>query len=167
MKLLLIPIICLILGLGAGVGGAMVLLPEPEVSEVTIENENGQNAEPINDEIYEPQDEADSAVEYVNLSSQFIVPLLSNGKVEEIVVMAISLEVLEGAMQDVLMNEPKLRAAFLQTLFNHANNGGFSGNFTALSTMESLRRELHTIARIISSDIVTDVLILDIVRQQP
>jgi hypothetical protein len=168
MKLLLIPIICLILGVGGGVGAGIFLLPEPEPLEESefvdgaVVEEDGITE----DEVAVVMPET-TGVEYVDLSNQFIVPLLVNGKVNAIVVLAIGLEVAEGSMQEVMLGEPKLRAAFLQALFNHANNGGFNGNFTAFSTLETLRRELLLVAQSISGQRVLDVLILDVVRQDP
>ncbi|UWQ99202.1 flagellar basal body-associated protein FliL [Rhodobacteraceae bacterium S2214] len=170
MKLLLIPLVCLILGVGGGVGAGIFLLPDPEPEpEPAI-----ASTDESTDSVEEPAVESPAAVslevsgvEYIDLTNQFIVPLLIDGKVSAIVVLAIGLEVAEGTMQEVMLGEPKLRAAFLQTLFNHANNGGFDGNFTAFSTMQTLRRELLLVAQSISGSRVSDVLILDVVRQVP
>jgi flagellar FliL protein len=106
-----------------------------------------------------------AAVEYVSLSSQFIVPIIEDGSINGMIVLSIGLEVLEGSLQSVQMSEPKIRSAFLQSLFNHANNGGFAGNFTEFSTMDSLRRELIHVSRVITGANVSDVLILDITRR--
>lgn len=165
MKLLIIPIVCLIIGLGGGVGAAMFLLPDPEPApeEELVDGEPGD----VPAEEPEEEDVEAAGVEYVDLSSQFIVPLLVDGKVDAIVILALGLEVVEGAMQEVMLGEPKMRSAFLQALFNHSNNGGFDGNFTQFSTLETLRRELLLVAQSISGKSVTDVLILDVVRQNP
>jgi len=61
--------------------------------------------------------------------------------------------------------EPKIRDKFLQVLFNHANNGGFSGNFTEFRYLQSLKDELLRNAKLVTQGDVTDVLILDLVRQ--
>ncbi len=165
MKLLIIPLICLIIGTGAGVGAGIFLAPEPPPEDAIVAET------PAVEELTEEQAieiaREENGLEYVDLSSQFIVPLLVDGKVDAIVVLAIGLEIIEGTMQEVMLSEPKLRAAFLQSLFNHSNNGGFSGNFTAYASMDSLRRELLAIARGVSGDKITDVLILDVVRQNP
>lgn len=168
MKLLLIPLVCLVLGVGGGVGAGIFLLPDPEPEPAIASTDEST------DSVEEPAVESPadvslevSGVEYIDLTNQFIVPLLIDGKVSAIVVLAIGLEVVEGTMQEVMLGEPKLRAAFLQTLFNHANNGGFDGNFTAFSTMQTLRRELLLVAQSISGVRISDVLILDVVRQVP
>ena len=63
--------------------------------------------------------------------------------------------------------EPKIRDRFLQVLFNHANNGGFAGNFTDFRYMKSLKDELLRNAQVVAGNAVTDILILDLVRQDP
>ena len=166
MKLLLIPIICLVLGIGAGVGAGVFLAPEPSAEDTLGEGDA------VGEDATEEQDIEEvspdiSGVEYVDMNNQFIVPLLVDGRVDAIIVLAIGLEVIEGEVDGVMSREPKLRAAFLQSLFNHANNGGFLGNFTDYSSMETLRRELMSVARGISDRKVTDVLVLDVVRQNP
>ncbi|MBS8271737.1 flagellar basal body-associated protein FliL, partial [Halomonas litopenaei] len=50
-------------------------------------------------------------------------------------------------------------------MFDHANNGGFSGNFTTGTKMRALRNELLRVAQDISGPSVTDVLVIDLVRQ--
>lgn len=166
MKLLLIPIICLVLGVGGGVGAGIFLLPtpEPDSDAEAIEGEPDEVSVGDNDT---HGDELPTGVEYVDLSNQFIVPILVDGRVAAIVILAIGLELKEGTMQEVMLSEPKLRAAFLQTLFNHANNGGFDGNFTDFSTVETLKRELLLVAQSISGRSVSDVLVLDMVKQNP
>jgi hypothetical protein len=53
----------------------------------------------------------------------------------------------------------------LQVLFDHANSGGFNGSFTDGANLVLLREALlETALRIFGTD-VTDVLIVDIVRQ--
>ena len=91
--------------------------------------------------------------------------VVSDGRVEALVVMSLNIEVVVGGQSAIFSAEPKLRDGFLQVMFDHANIGGFSGNFTAGTNMRALRNELLRVAKEISGDIVTDVLIIDIVRQ--
>ena len=81
------------------------------------------------------------------------------------VILTLSLEVTQGTTEQVYAREPKLRDAFLQLLFDHANTGGFRGSFTDAANLVILRKGLLDIAKGILGDIVTDVLITDIVRQ--
>ncbi|PUB11775.1 flagellar basal body-associated FliL family protein [Yoonia sediminilitoris] len=109
--------------------------------------------------------EAVEETEFAKLNNQFVIPIVTDGLVSAMVVMSISLEIELGARSAVFAVEPKLRDAFLQAMFNHANIGGFSGNFTSGTKMRSLRSELLRVARDVVSGAVIDVLITDIVRQ--
>ncbi len=61
--------------------------------------------------------------------------------------------------------EPKLRDVFLRVLFDHANAGGFSGSFTKTTRMNTLRMGLLEAAQKALGPVVSDVLIVDVVRQ--
>jgi hypothetical protein len=53
----------------------------------------------------------------------------------------------------------------LQVLFDHANSGGFNGSFTDGANLVLLRKALLEAALRIFGKDVTDVLIVDILRQ--
>lgn len=148
----LFPIVIAIVGLGAGAGaGLMLRKPAPEPGPPAIEA---------------PPPAVDPAkVEYVKLNNQFIVPVLEGGRVASLVAMSLSLEVATGNSEQVFAREPKLRDAFLQVLFDHANTGGFRGSFTDAANLVVLRRALQEQARLIMGDMVSDVLITEIARQ--
>ena len=166
MKKVFLPLLLLVLGIGGGVGAGIALKPAPEVELLADGNPCG---EPIADDHGAEDHTAAADIgeerEYAKLNNQFIIPVVDDGLVSALVVVAISLEVTPESTVAVLASEPKLRDAFLQVLFDHANIGGFSGNFTTGTNMRSLRNELLRAAQRISGDIVTDVLITDIVRQ--
>lgn len=109
--------------------------------------------------------EAGDGHDYVKLNNQFIVPIVAHGKVGSMVILSLSLEVTAGSSAQVYSGEPKLRDAFLQVLFDHANAGGFAGNFTEGTKMQVLRNALLETAVKVMGPIVTNVLIDDIVRQ--
>ena len=75
------------------------------------------------------------------------------------VVLSLSLEVATGKSEDIYSREPKLRDAFLQVLFDHANTGGFSGSFTDGSNLIVLRTSLKEAAALVLGSSVNDVLI--------
>ncbi len=170
MKKMLLPLVLLVLGIGGGVGAGVFLKPEPE-PEIVAEDLAEDN--PCGDMATDTHDDADHVPaidlgeerEYAKLNNQFVIPVVEDGLVSALVVMAISLEVTPDSSTGVLASEPKLRDAFLQVMFNHANIGGFSGNFTTGTNMRALRTELLRNAQRISGSNVTDVLITDIVRQ--
>ncbi|PJI86117.1 hypothetical protein BC777_2475 [Yoonia maricola] len=165
MKAILIPLILLLVGTGAGVGAGLFLAPAP-VEDATDETH-----------VCPPPDaDMDGAVaitpvavgperEYAKLNNQFIVPVVEDQRVAALVVMSLNLEVVLGGRTAVFAAEPKLRDRFLQVMFDHANNGGFSGNFTTGTKMRALRNELLRVAQEVSGSQVTDVLVIDLVRQ--
>lgn len=103
--------------------------------------------------------------DYVKLNNQFVVPVVEGGQVASLVILALSLEATQGASEQIYARESKLRDAFLQVLFDHANAGGFRGSFTDGSNLVMLREALLEVAQRTLGDLVTDVLIVDIMRQ--
>jgi hypothetical protein len=163
----LFPILLAVVGLAAGVGGGMALRPDPEV--VSIDpcgdmDTGSTHAEEMPADGEEEEGD-DSAYEYVKLNNQFVVPDLDDGRVTAMVVLSLSLEAKTGAREAIYAREPKLRDAFLQVLFDHANTGGFKGAFTDSGTMTNLRNALTEIAQKTIGNEVNDVLVIDIVRQ--
>lgn len=153
----LIPLILILVGAGAGVGAGLALRPHPEP-----EGEHAEAPEPP-----DPALDADGKPlhDYAKLNNQFIVPVVEDGEMAALVVLSLSLEVRPGMTEVVYAREPKLRDALLQVLFAHANNGGFRGSFTENTTLQSLRLSLLETARSIVGPGVSDVLILDLMRQ--
>ncbi len=164
----LLPILLIVLGLGGGAGAGLMLRPAPP--EVVIDPcgdmpaVDHADAEQPAPAPQEPEEE-DASREYVKMQNQFIVPVVTSDRVAALVVLALSLEVDPGQTEFVFSREPKLRDVFLQTLFDHANMGGFDGNFTNSNNLDTLRSSLFNVARRIVGPVVTDVLITDIARQ--
>lgn len=166
----LLPILLALIGLGAGVGGGLMLRPDPEIvqidpcGDVDANDPNHQVAEAGKDHDEEAA-EAESAYEYVKLNNQFVIPDLEGGRVVAMVVLSLSLEAKTGTREAIYAREPKLRDAFLQVLFDHANTGGFKGAFTDSGTMNALRHALLEVAQKTLGADIHDVLVIDIVRQ--
>ncbi len=164
----LIPIILALVGLGGGIGAGIVLRPPPEDTALDnpcgeMEDPNAPHAEEDHDEDAEPEEEP--AYDYVKLNNQFVVPVVQEGRVSSLVVLSLSIEVPTGQSEMIYEREPKLRDAFLRVMFDHANAGGFDGAFTNSSQMDVLRRALREVAQKTVGPTASDVLILDIVRQ--
>lgn len=184
MKAILIPLTLLILGMGAGIGAGIALKTPKSADHApssSTEDHRENTSAAADFEGQAPSADTRSSVkstntdpkpthsnpepEYVKLNSQFIVPVLEGGRVASLVVLSLSLEVMPPNGELVLSREPKIRAAFLQELFDHANNGGFRGSFTEAGNLVHLRKALKEQAVTIMGQIVTDVLITDIARQ--
>jgi hypothetical protein len=166
----ILPIVLALVGLGAGVGGGLLMRPAPaETVEIQpcgdTPADAGTSHEGASSAGDHAGDEGPSAKEYVKLNNQFIVPVVANGAVVAMVILSISLEVKPGGSEKVYALEPKLRDSFLQVLFDHANSGGFDGAFTNSNTMDVLRMALLEVARSSLGAEVSEVLIVDIVRQ--
>jgi flagellar protein FliL len=170
----LIPIILALVGLGIGIGAGLFLRPAAEPAEAThaAEGETTQAEGEVSHSEVAPKegeeaaaDEAETGPEYVKRSNQFVIPVLEQGQVASMVILALTLEVTHGSSEATYTREPKLRDAFLQVLFDHANSGGFKGAFTDGSNLVLLRKALLESAQSAVGDNVTDVLISDIARQ--
>ncbi len=160
------PILLALMGVGAGVGAGLMLKPAPvEVVEINPCGETQLMAADMQDEEELVDNEEAMTSEFVKLNNQFVVPVVSDGRIEAMVVMSLSVEVGVGKKEAVYLREPKLRDAFLQVLFDHANMGGFQGAFTNSNNMDILRNALMETARKTMGDVISDVLILDLARQ--
>lgn len=163
----LLPVLLMILGLGGGLGAGYVLRPAPEpvetvdAAEVTATPEGRTAAPPP----IPPSQRPDGA-EVVRLPNPFLVPLIGDGRVRAVVVVGLALDLAPGHVIDMPRDEPRLRAIFLQKLFDHANLGGFDGVFTGGEPLLTLRRGLLEAARGAFGAAIHDVLIVDLVRQE-
>lgn len=165
---LILPVVLLLFGTGGGITAALLLKPkdEPQVAEM-MENPCGPIVEGSQVGGVTPdQIEDGEEREYARLNNQFIVPIVSEDRVSGLVVMSLSIEVPTGQTSLVFEHEPKLRDVFLQVLFDHANLGGFDGQFTSGPNMRVLRGGLLQAAQGTIGSIVSDVLILDLVKQE-
>lgn len=153
----LIPVLLILMGLGIGVGAGLFLRPEPALQAT---EDGGTDAK-----TEDPDAEPEIPPEYVKLNNQFVVPIMSDGKVISMVILSLSLEVEPGTSQEIYAREPKVRDVFLQVLFDHANAGGFQGSFTDGANLVLLRKTLFEAISNIMGETVKDVLISDIARQ--
>ncbi|NDW32016.1 flagellar basal body-associated FliL family protein [Salipiger sp. PrR007] len=176
----LLPLLLALIGTGAGIGAGLFFAPGPnghatpdaghaEPPPAGAEDHTAADMAAADHGEEESGDGAagghDGETEYVKLNNQFVVPVVEDARVGALVVLSISLEVSAGSTESIFDEEPKLRDGFLRALFDHANIGGFDGNFTQTPRMEALRRVLFETARNILGARVKDVLITDIARQ--
>jgi hypothetical protein len=184
MKKLILPVVLALVGLGGGVGAGFALRPASDAKveinpcgdvskgETAADHAGAEagsdGAEGITDVAAAESGDHEGdppAKEYVKLNNQFIVPVVQDSKVKSLILLSVSIEVKFGFSEKIYGMEPKLRDAFLQVLFDHANAGGFDGDYTAANAMDSLRMALFETARKAAGSVVTGVLITDIVRQ--
>lgn len=163
----LFPMILALVGTGAGVGAGLFLAPSDEDPQPVAADGHADkaHAEPPAADSHKDDGHGGSGNEYVKMNNQFVIPVMSAERVEALVVASLSIEVSSGGSQAVYEREPKLRDAFLQVMFDHANIGGFEGAFTAGERMDILRSALLDAARSVLGADVKDVLITEIARQ--
>ena len=168
----ILPLLLALGGLGGGIGAGYFLRPQGDPSteeshQPSTEADDG-HADTADSEDHDPTDaegQEEGGPEYVKLNNQFVVPVMEEGRVAAMVVLALSLEVETGNSEAVYLREPKLRDVLLQVMFDHANVGGFSGSFTDASNLVVLRTSLKEAAAMVLGTMVRDVLITDIARQ--
>jgi hypothetical protein len=172
MLRLLLPLLLLLLGLGGGVGAGLMLggggdaTPEDHAAaddHAAPEDDHGDGGDHAEADDHGGAPAA--GTEFVRLNNQFVVPIIRSGSVRSLVVMSLTLEIDSGNNEAVFDREPRLRDSFLQVMFAHANAGGFDGSFTEATAMDPLRAALGDAARQVLGDILSDVLIVDITRQ--
>lgn len=170
----LLPVLIAVVGLVIGVGAGIVLKPDPPAESATEEGaadahdtghaeKAGGHGDAVKDDGH--GEAGGEGADFVKLNNQFVIPVVRGGRVSALVVMSLSLEVGTGGNEYVYKREPKLRDSLLQVMFDHANSGGFDGNFTESGNMTLLRRALLEAAQQVLGPTVSDVLIIDIVRQ--
>lgn len=155
----LLPLILLLVGSGAGVGAGIFLRPAPDPTDPAVGNET------VSVEMAETEQADSIDHEYVKMNNQFVVPVVDGAQVAALVVLSLSLEVPAGQKDAIYAKEPKLRDSFLQVLFDHANIGGFDGAFTNANNLDVLRGALREVAQKDMGEQITDVLIVEIARQ--
>lgn len=159
-KILLLVMVLVGAAGGVGAGLAMRPMPADPVDVASCTDLDPHMPVPEAEAAYAPKNTA-----FVKLNNQFVVPVVEADRISSLVVISLSLEVTEGFQETVFGQEPKLRDAFLQVMFDHANTGGFDGAFTSSGKMDSLRRALQEAAKKLLGDQLIGVLIVDVVRQ--
>ena len=124
------------------------------------------HAEPAAESGGHGEEPTSSAIEYVALRRQLVVPLVIDDRVASLVILSLSIEATGGNLEMIYQREPKLRDQFLRALFRHANSGGFDGVFTSGEKMNDLRSALDAAARSVLGSISHQVLVTEILRQE-
>lgn len=155
----LFPVLLFMLGIGGGIFGGLQLRPS-DASKI-VEGKDKQAEAKESDE----KTQINSSVEFIKLNNQFVVPVIGDDAVKSLVVVSLGLEVSTSDTSRIFSSEPKLRDAFLQVLFDHANVGGFDSKFTNSRKLEFLKEALTAEARKILGESVVGVLVTDLARQ--
>ncbi len=167
MKKLIFPVLMGIVGVSGGAAAGFYFKTTHKIEDTdTGVHETAVAAE--HDTEHEQTDtttHANADVEYAKLNNQFVVPVVAGGKMEAMIILGLSVEIPAGQQEALFELEPKLRDALFSTMLNHANLGGFSGDFTSPSMMRALRESLDQTAQSVAPGLARSVLILEIARQ--
>lgn len=171
----IVPIVFLVAGLGVGMAAGVFLAPSDLPDGQTSINRSDGDEDDTRTDAKEPdkpweghgtkENDTDGAFEYLKMTKQFVVPVVRSDEIEALVTLSLSLETRPGLSQEFYDIEPKLRDAFLQVLFDHANMGGFDGEFTRSDNLGVLRRSLLEAAKKDLGDDVNRILIMSVSRQ--
>lgn len=160
----LLPLALAAIGTAAGVGAGIALRPDPAaLADSADPAAHGESAGPA------PKAAAPGGAaggdDYLELDRQFVVPVLSEGRVGSMVVMSLTLALRPGLREAALDRAPRLHDRFLRVMLDHANSGGFDGTFTANGAMDRLEGALLEAGRAELGAGLTDILVLDLNRQ--
>ncbi len=155
----ILPVMVALLGTGGGVAAGMWLGHGTRADPMEVPDDAALSRSA------RTGSEAESGTEFVKLNNQFVIPVVKHDRINALVVMSLTVELERGAAQQVHDREPKLRDAFLQLLFDHANMGGFAGDFTGSNSMDALRVSLTEEATRLLGDTAKGVLITEVARQ--
>jgi primosomal protein N' len=104
-------------------------------------------------------------IAYMKFKRQFVVPVMRDNKIQSLVLLNINLELKKSAPQNVYTLEPKLRDAIMRELLKLSHEGAFSSSLTSAATYDNLREALLNAVQSVIKDGVSNVLILDLMRQ--
>nr|WP_174818437.1 flagellar basal body-associated protein FliL [Ruegeria atlantica] len=162
----MIPVIFLIVGLGAGIGAGLAFAPAKKPETAVAEEKAVKEDKAAGKKTGKSKEKGEAkSFEYLKMTKQFVVPVVKDDQIEAMVTLSLSLEANPAITETYYAIEPKLRDGFLQVLFDHANTGGFDGAFTESGNLDVLRKSLLEVARKEFGDDVSKVLILSVNRQ--
>ncbi|MEP6342134.1 MAG: hypothetical protein ABJ275_02380 [Maricaulaceae bacterium] len=106
------------------------------------------------------------ALSFYKFKRQFVVPVMTQGKIEALVIMNLSLELNSDAPDNIYTLEPKFRDALTRELLTLSNKGVFGENLTSVESYEDVRSTLLSAVKSVTIEGVQDILILDVARQE-
>ena len=149
----LFPILLIIIAIAGGGAAGFFLKPAPEVKEPDSKDEH--------------VDESDVEERtYVKIGRQTIIPVVNEGETQALMLFELAVDVPAGLSANVHEMEPRLRDAFLRELFQMSYTGAFMTNFTDDRVIEELRKSLTRAAQEHIGSKESEVLILDVMRQE-
>lgn len=108
---------------------------------------------------------ASGGVIYFKFSREFVVPVVSQGRVTSLVILNLNLEADADMSQKLFEMEPKLRDNIMTTLITISNDGKTFESMTDLENYESIRSMVMMNLKSVMATGVHNVLIVDLAKQ--
>lgn len=108
---------------------------------------------------------AGGGVIYFKFSREFVVPVVSQGRVTSLVILNLNLEADANMSQKLFEMEPKLRDNIMTTLITISNDGKTFESMTDVENYESIRSMVMMNLKSVMSTGVHNVLIVDLAKQ--
>ena len=156
----LLPVIALLAGLTGGIYAASQLWPAERQNAVADKSAEAKLASDEKDS----KDEAKASA-FLKLDQPFVIPIQTHNKISEHVVLSISMETHVDHFDALDAMTPKLRAAFIITLYDHASIGSFSDPLDNVKMLQHVTEALQTSADQALNGLQATVLITNFVRQ--
>lgn len=111
------------------------------------------------------ESKSDGSTSFFSFSREFVVPLLTDGQVDSLVIINISLEVSPELSSKLFSMEPKLRDNIMTTLVGLSSDDETFRQLTTVRNYENIRSLVLANLRDEISRDIESVLIMDIARQ--
>lgn len=108
---------------------------------------------------------AQGGVIYFKFSREFVVPVVSQGRVTSLVILNLNLEADAAMSQKLFEMEPKLRDNIMTTLITISNDGKTFESMTNVENYESIRSMVMMNLKSVMATGVHNVLIVDLAKQ--
>lgn len=102
---------------------------------------------------------------YFKFSREFVVPVVSQGRVTSLVILNLNLEADADMSQKLFEMEPKLRDNIMTTLITISNDGKTFESMTDVENYESIRSMVMMNLKSVMSTGIHNVLIVDLAKQ--
>jgi hypothetical protein len=112
-----------------------------------------------------PEQAQGEAHAFIDMERKFVVPLVRGNRVRSLVVVDLRLEVRASGESRALALKPKVRDAFLDTLYALAVAGAFDGDLYSNNIQDEMRARLLQAARQVLQEDASAVLIGELLRQ--
>lgn len=104
-------------------------------------------------------------VSYYRFTREFVVPIISNERVDSLVILNLNLEVDNSVSDKLFSMEPKIRDNIMTTLIKLSNDGDTLHSLTDVENYETIRALILANLQDVISDGIRNVLILDMAKQ--